>query len=825
MKRWQNYVALFIACVALQGCADSSDDSTAGNDGAKLTLSKVTPANGSKGTVVALEGAKFEQGMEVCFANACGKAEVTSATAAKIAAPEGKGTVDVCVKSGSEQSCLSNAFIYAESSTATCNADGVKCSDDKQSLITCKDKVETTKPCPNGCENNACRTNPDPSTNPDPGQSTSPAITGMSPVSGKSGTEVTVTGNNLEATSKVCFGLTCVDPKSKEKTSVKAVAPDGTGIVTISIKINDKTINAGNFTYLVDTQEANVVDWCQLTYVETPVVAGTAIQAYAQVYKAGITGKEGTHAGLEGEFGYIKLNAEGSSDLSNYRWVKAVRNDKFQGEAAQNNDEFMLTDLKLDVDDYRVAYRFSLNKGEFLYCDGNGSQDGFSIEKAPVISVKEKAPDPAKTVAWCQIIGPDSLRSEVGKDTEYVYAQAYVEGCTNYQNNCADLKAQIGYVTAANAPDESKVKWAPAVLNDKYDGSIGKDHDEFMAKLKSDEPGEYKVVYRMSVDDAKTWTYCDAQNNNTFSYAEGTTWNVTSPEQPATKIVDWCEIHYPKAIEAHVGDAPTTVYGRVHVADCTGADKGEVACDGLEGRLLLKPKAPTTGEPKTFNATFNLGARENTLELAHNDEFMVDLPIPETAGQYEYFYQFKGKDDTEWKSCNTRGVDADGKPVFDESAPGTLSVTVKRKFERSNDLNCGFAPDLVTAVTGNTVVNNVSAGLYWKDKTEGKGAAIPEVKAMTMYYIAQDKAAEKPAETNLDEWSHAVAVLSGNVGNNQIFVANATFDTAGKYAYVFAVDLVSDPGNAAEVPEKLFCYKEWKESGYGEIEVTAANAQ
>ena len=64
MKRWQNYVALFIACVALQGCADSSDDSTAGNDGAKLTLSKVTPANGSKGTVVALEGAKFEQGME-----------------------------------------------------------------------------------------------------------------------------------------------------------------------------------------------------------------------------------------------------------------------------------------------------------------------------------------------------------------------------------------------------------------------------------------------------------------------------------------------------------------------------------------------------------------------------------------------------------------------------------------------------------------------------------------------------------------------------------------------------------------------------------------
>lgn len=71
--------------------------------------------------------------------------------------------------------------------------------------------------------------------------------------------------------------------------------------------------------------------------------------------------------------------------------------------------------------------------------------------------------------------------------------------------------------------------------------------------------------------------------------------------------------------------------------------------------------------------------------------------------------------------------------------------------------------------------------------------------------------------------------MSGNAGNNnknnQSFVAKATFDTAGKYAYVFAVDLVSDPGNAEEVPEKLFCYKEWKDSGYGEIEVTAASAQ
>ena len=97
-----------------------------------------------------------------------------------------------------------------------------------------------------------------------------------------------------------------------------------------------------------------------------------------------------------------------------------------------------------------------------------------------------------------------------------------------------------------------------------------------------------------------------------------------------------------------------------------------------------------------------------------------------------------------------------------------------------------------------------------------------------MYYIAQDKAAEKPAETHLGEWSHAVATLSGNAGDelhNQKFVAKATFDTAGKYAYVFAVDLVSNPGDANEVPEKLFCYKEWKESGYGEIEVTAANAQ
>lgn len=1097
MKRWQNYAVLLIACVALQACADQTDgdgDTTGG-----LAISKISPAKGMAGVVVTVEGEKFVQGMHVCFDKACGAATVIADKKATIPAPAGTGTVDVCVKVGDESSCLSKAFTYTGAISGTCTVDGVKCSEDKMSLVTCKDKVETTTPCPNGCENNACK----PESPLPPGGSTLPSVTGLSPVSGKANTEITVTGNNLETTSRVCFGLTCVDPKSKDKTSVKAVAPNGTGIVTVSLKVGERTVNAGNFTYVVDTQDDNVVDWCQFMYAETSVETNKPIQAYAQVYKQGVTGTGGTHNGLEGEFGFISNDSADVSDVTRYRWVKAVRNGNFAGDAANNNDEFMLDGLMLGTGSYRVAYRFSLNKGNFLYCDETGSQDGFDVSKLPVVNVHEKIVEPEKTVAWCQIISPVSLASTAGEDSEHVYAQAFVKDCTGIQKDCPELKAQIGYINAANVDVtdlNAAVTWSDAAINPNFNGQSAPDNDEFMAKLKTDKAGEYKVIYRVSVDNGKTWTYCDAQYNQKFNLAEGLTWHVEAPEGPTPSKVDWCKIQYPATIQATVGDKAVEVYGRVHVPDCTGTEKGDVACEGLQGRVKV---ASGSGEPTYIDAVFNAPARGNQ-SLGSNDEFIAKLAIPESAGDYKYVYQFKGRDDADWVNCDTAGVNDKNEPAFDENKAGKLTVEnppvpevdwcrivnspaasaiginedsapifaqayvagcthyqnhcnglkaeigykkdggefkwseaghnaefhptgnaqnneefmaklnipevgkydvfyrmtrddgktwkycgvegvadvekdpgyvldvidntatdpgktvgwcqlktgnariksgtrkdgqeiegevyvegctseqgqcsgllgyvgigtaeqpvedyifvpaqfvsknnnnevfkvkldgrlvaadeqliadgdyktlyafsvnngetmtfcdtdgvggaenlpfetaklgslkVEPRYAISSDLQCGFTEAPQNAVAGASAVNYVFGELYWKGKTEqGKGSPIPQVKAMDMYYIEQSKAKSTPIETNPGEWTSMSAVLSGNNGNNQRYVAYATFQDPGKYAYVFALDLVYDVDDIAEIPQRIYCYAGWRNEmgNYGEINVTEA---
>ena len=66
------------------------------------------------------------------------------------------------------------------------------------------------------------------------------------------------------------------------------------------------------------------------------------------------------------------------------------------------------------------------------------------------------------------------------------------------------------------------------------------------------------------------------------------------------------------------------------------------------------------------------------------------------------------------------------------------------------------------------------------------------------------------------------AVLSGNNGNNQRYVAYATFQDPGKYAYVFALDLVYDVDDIAEIPQRIYCYAGWRNEmgNYGEINVT-----
>ena len=120
---------------------------------------------------------------------------------------------------------------------------------------------------------------------------------------------------------------------------------------------------------------------------------------------------------------------------------------------------------------------------------------------------------PGTTVEWCSIKGPATLSVRANRETDKVYAQAYVKNCTGYPyERCKNLQAQVVYgdPSAADAKDFDFVE---ATINDKlYPHS---DNTEFMASIKPKEAGDYAVAYRFSLD-GENWTYCDTDDDMRF---------------------------------------------------------------------------------------------------------------------------------------------------------------------------------------------------------------------------------------------------------------------------------------------------------------------
>lgn len=604
MKDWKTSFALMASCLMLVSCSSSSEEGQGGNDTCSFTGARCSADNTA---------------VEKCV--------------------DGELKTDPCTAGCSAGIC--NKVPTGE----TCDYTGSKCSDDKQNLLSCENGQESSQPCPFGCAENACQDEPGPGPGPDVAL---PRVTGLEPNSGKAGTEVTIKGANLDKATKAFFGAMEVDVKSASANSVVVVAPQLEGSVTVGVIVDGKRLSAGQFTYLAPSENEAAVDWCQLTYFKPTIKPGEALEAYAQVYEEEKTGVSGSHE-LHAQVGYAKdLSQAGVPEA--YTWLDAKYNDAFSDVAAQTNDEYMTDGTTyLATGKYSIAYRFSLDGMNWTYCDTNGSQDGFSGDQAGIVTVSE-LPEPPK-VDWCRIVNENtSISAEVDTDTEHVYAQAFVPDCTDYQTHCAQLKAQVGYGTPALSTPSAIADgyvWTDATINTGYDGSGGTKHDEFMAKLHPETAGTYAVVYRMSVDDGATWTYCDTSDDVLFSVTDAMTLTVRekgSAVEPPTpeKTIEWCRVQDPATLSVRAGQSSAAVYGRVYVPGCTGTDK---ACEGLQAEVGFGSNTAAVDTFTFVSATYN-----DKANAGNNDEFFASL-TPTAAGDYAVVYRFS-LDGENWTYCD-----------------------------------------------------------------------------------------------------------------------------------------------------------------------------
>ena len=616
------------------------------------------------------------------------------------------------------------------------------------------------------------------------------SINGMSPLSGTPGTVLTIDGSGLSGVTYVCFNQTCVKPTAVNDSSVTVVVPSGQGRVYVSVTKDGRSLGADKFTYLSEAVNPLDVDWCQLSWVKPIVRTGEHLVVNAQVYEKDITGANGTHQGIFAQVGYADIE---ESELEAFKWYNASRNATFAGEASKYNDEYVTDKIVLEEGRYRVAYRFSLDGYSWLYCDNGGSADGFSMEDAGVVTVSSK-PEEIRTIEWCRIVNDTTtITSKPNQNTEMIYAQAYVPGCTGNGGHCESLHAQIGYGMLFYSDERGVATnyiWENVGLNAAYKGTgeEGK-YDEFMGAVKYSQVGSYAIVYRMTLNDGESWTYCDTLNDMRFNAQDGIRWKVSeeteqNPVDTPTetkKSISWCRIQHPESIAVEPGKSTEEIYGRVHVDGCTGKESDKSKCPEIKAQVGYGAESADVSGYHYEPASLNTGFSDAGSGV--NDEYLATLK-PLESGDYRVVYRFSLDNGATWEYC-----DFDNDIGFKKE--NTVPMHVAEKPALAADWCRMFPFEPVTMSPGGMA--DYYGQVHVLGCTEGEGKC-PVLKTWFGYGSPKD---------DLSSFEFIEAGYNKEIGDNDEFMTTIKVpDQIGDYEVVFAFSLNDGPKQYCDTSEK-----------------------
>lgn len=392
-------------------------------------------------------------------------------------------------------------------------------------------------------------------------------------------------------------------------------------------------------------------DWCQIQY--PPTLSGDVGvplgPVYGRVYKAGVTQGAGAGAEITAQLGYGPLGTNPASDPG-WQWVDATYNtDVDQGA----NDEYQARMTLSQAGKYAYAYRFSYQGGPPMYCDLDGSQNGYQPDKAGVVNVSGTPVN--TTIDWCNFQYPAQTTSVVGQPTTLLFGRVYINGVTLGAGQGPGVMAQVGYGPLGTDPvASSEWNWEDATYNVDVDGVLPGDmaNDEYMGTLTISTAGTYDMAYRFSRDGGNTWTYCD-RDGSTNGYAPEQAAQLTVTAQPEV-MVDWCVFHAPTTTQNWFEDIPSPhLYGRVYVA---GVTDGPGQGPGITGEFGYGPYG---SDPSTHTWTWTPGNYGYSVDglipggLA-NDEYVGSLTIP-SVGHYSLAVRFSRDGGNTWTYCDRDG--------------------------------------------------------------------------------------------------------------------------------------------------------------------------
>jgi hypothetical protein len=126
---------------------------------------------------------------------------------------------------------------------------------------------------------------------------------------------------------------------------------------------------------------------------------------------------------------------------------------------------------------------------------------------------------PAPSIGECRVKSPREISVVAGTPAEPVYGEVLVPGCTEGQQRCWAVRAQLGFGARSNDPSTSPdaFQWFPA---DHDPGQSGADSNGFAATPTTEYLSDgLAYAYRFSTDGGLHWSYCDTVGGASFDPA------------------------------------------------------------------------------------------------------------------------------------------------------------------------------------------------------------------------------------------------------------------------------------------------------------------
>lgn len=280
-------------------------------------------------------------------------------------------------------------------------------------------------------------------------------------------------------------------------------------------------------------------------------------------------------------------------------------------------------------------------------------------------------PGPEVETGWCTLQFPSSLTGTVGVETDPIFGRVYVEGCTDGEQHCEQVEAELGLGDPTTDPSETPeaFDWLEAGYNPDHTSD---NNDEYQAPFTPQEAGTLAYVYRFKLPEESNWSYCDLDGSSNGFQTDQMGELVVEEDSTPEVEVGWCNLQYPPSITVEEGNETPTVYGRVYVEECTRDDTdGRVECNPVSGQVGWGPTdVDPSARPSDYqwvDASYN-DQFPSADQDSNNDEHQATL-TPDMSGEFNYVFRFSGNGGDSWTYC-----DQEGSPPFSTDKLGTLNV-------------------------------------------------------------------------------------------------------------------------------------------------------